>query len=387
VEDSNAIVDCRRTYGILYVVSTPIGNLEDVTLRALKTLKSVDLIAAENVSHTKHLCERYGAKTALTSYNQNNQNTKTEQLITRLKSGLDLALVTDAGTPGISDPGVRLINRAAEEGIRVVPVPGPSAVVAALSVSGLPTDRFLFLGFLSNKPGKRKKELKSLASETHTMVFYEAPHRIQAMLSDLKEIFGERRMVMLREMTKVFEEVQRGAPGDILTSLAPERIRGEFTLVVAGSESKETFRGLSKEASNRMGELIMTNRMSIKDIADQISREEGVSYRQAYKACLDKKGETGGHNGVESVKRLKVRNSLGLHARSAAKIVELGRHYDSKLFFRKDDEEVDGSSILSILTLACPKGTEMEVRIVGEDSERFMEKLSELFEQNFGERA
>jgi len=219
------------------------------------------------------------------------------------------------------------------------------------------------------------------------MVFYEAPHRIQAMLSDLKEIFGERRMVMLREMTKVFEEVQRGAPGDILTSLAPERIRGEFTLVVAGSESKETFRGLSEKASNRMGELIMANRMSIKDIAAQISSEEGVSYRQAYKACLDKKGETGGHNGVESVKRLQVRNSLGLHARSAAKIVELGRHYDSQLFFRKDDEEVDGSSILSILTLACPKGTEMEARIVGEDSERFMEKLSELFEQNFGERA
>jgi len=386
VEDSNAIGHRRRTYGILYVVATPIGNLEDITLRALKILKSVDVIAAENVSHTRHLCERYGVKTALTSYSQNSQNTRTEQLISRLKSGSDLALVTDAGTPGISDPGVRLINRAAEEGIRVMPVPGASAVAAALSVSGLSTDRFLFLGFLSNKPGKRKKELKRLVSETCTMVFYEAPHRIQAMLADLTEIFGERRMVVLREMTKVFEEVQRGTPEDILTSLTAEKTRGEFTLVVAGSESKEKLSGLSEEASNRMEELIRANRMSIKDIAARISKEEGLAYRQVYKACLDKKGEAGGENEVESVKRLKVRNNLGLHARSAARIVELGKHFNSQLFLRKDDEEVDGSSILSILTLACPKGTEMEARIVGEDSERFMEKLSELFEQNFGER-
>lgn len=387
MENPDTIVDHHQTYGILYVVSTPIGNLEDITLRALKILKSVDMIAAENVSHTRHLCERYGVKTALTSYHQHNHNTRTEPLIRRLKSGLNLALVTDAGTPGISDPGVRLINRAAEEGIRVMPVPGPSAVVAALSVSGLPTDRFLFLGFLSNKPGKRQKELERLASETRTMVFYEAPHRIQAMLADLKEIFGERRMVMLREMTKVFEEVQRGAPGDILASLTPEKIRGEFTLVVAGSESKETSRGLSEEASNRIEGLIRANRMSIKDIAARISKEEGVAYRQAYKACLGRKGETGGEDGVEFIKRLKVRTGLGLHARSAAKIVELGKQYDSRLFLRKDDEEVDGSSILSILTLACPKGTEMEARIVGEDSESFMEKLIELFDRNFGERA
>lgn len=193
-------------------------------------------------------------------------------------------------------------------------------------------------------------------------------------------------MVVLREMTKVFEEVQRGTPEDILTSLTAEKTRGEFTLVVAGSESKEKLSGLSEEASNRMEELIRANRMSIKDIAARVSKEEGLAYRQVYKACLDKKGEAGGENEVESVKRLKVRNNLGLHARSAARIVELGKHFNSQLFLRKDDEEVDGSSILSILTLACPKGTEMEARIVGEDSERFMEKLSELFEQNFGER-
>jgi phosphotransferase system HPr (HPr) family protein len=172
-----------------------------------------------------------------------------------------------------------------------------------------------------------------------------------------------------------------------LASLTPDKIKGEFTLVVAGTGSKETFRGLSEGALNRMEELIRANRMSIKDIASVISEEEGLAYRQVYKACLDRKNEMEGESGVESVRRLKVRNSLGLHARSAAKIVELGRQYHSRLFLRKDGEEVDGSSILSILTLACPKGTEMEARIVGDDSERFMEKLSELFERKFGESA
>jgi 16S rRNA (cytidine1402-2'-O)-methyltransferase len=387
MEHPDIVIEPRPMFGTLYVVSTPIGNLEDITLRALKTLKSVDLIAAENVSHTRRLCERYGAKTSVTSYHQHNQNTKTGQLINRLKSGLDLALVTDAGTPGISDPGVRLINQAAEEGIRVMPIPGPSAAVAALSISGLPTDRFLFLGFLSNKSGKRKKELEKLGPETRTMVFFEAPHRIQAMLADLKEAFGERPMVMVREMTKVFEEVLRGSPDHILASLTPEKIKGEFTLVVAGNRSRETSKGLREEALNRMDELIRADQMSIKDIATLISEEEGVVYREAYKACLERKGEMEGKSEVESVRRLKVRNSLGLHARSAAKIVELGKQYHSRLFLRKDGEEVDGSSILSILTLACPKGTEMEARIVGEDSERFMEKLCELFERKFGETA
>lgn len=378
-------IERNQRHGTLYVVSTPIGNLEDITLRALEVLKSVDLIAAENVKHTKRLCERYDIKTKITDYHQHNQNTKTEQLINRLKSGSDIALVTDAGTPGISDPGVYLINRGVKEDVKVSPVPGPSAVVAALSVSGLPTARFVFLGFLSNKAGKRKRELEKLASETRTMVFFEAPHRIRAMLKDLREIFGEREMVMLREMTKVFEEAQRGTPSHILESLTSDKIRGEFTLVVAGSESKEKSKGLSKGALNRIEELIKEKTMSIKDIAGLIARDEDVTYRQVYKECLDIKSKLESAKGAESIRKLTVKNSLGLHARSAAKIVELGNQYKSQLFFKKDGEEVDGSSILSILTLACPKGTEMEARIVGEDSENFMEKLGELFEGKFGE--
>lgn len=376
----------NQKHGTLYVVSTPIGNLEDITLRALKVLKSVDMIAAENVKHTKRLCERYSIKTRITDYHQHNQKTKTEQLINRLTSGSDLALVTDAGTPGISDPGVYLINRAVKEDIKVRPIPGPSAVVAALSVSGLPTARFVFLGFLSNKAGKRKRELEKLATETRTMVFFEAPHRIKAMLNDLREIFGEREMVMLREMTKVFEEAQRGTPSDILRFLTSDKIRGEFTLVVAGNESKEKPKGLSEGALNRIEELIKEKTMSIKDIAGLISRDEDVTYRQVYKECLDRKSELESARGAESIRKLTVKNSLGLHARSAAKIVELGNQYKSQLFLKKDSEEVDGSSILSVLTLACPKGTEMEARIVGEDSEDFMEKLGELFERKFGER-
>jgi len=379
-------IDRNQDYGTLYVVSTPIGNLEDITLRALKVLKSVHMIAAENVKHTKRLCERYNTKTRITGYHQHSQNTKTEQLINRLKSGSDLALVTDAGTPGISDPGVYLINRAVKEDIKVRPIPGPSAVVAALSVSGLSTARFVFLGFLSNKRGKRKRELEKLATETRTMVFFEAPHRIMAMLNDLKEIFGEREMVMLREMTKVFEEAQRGTPGDILGSLTPDKIRGEYTLVVAGNESKEKSKGLSQGALNRIEELLKEKTMSTKDIAGLISRDEDVSYRQVYKECLDRKSELERASGAGSIRKLTVRNSLGLHARSAAKIVELGNQYKSQLFLKKDGEEVDGASILSILTLACPKGTEMEARIVGEDSEDFMASLSELFERKFGEK-
>ena len=376
----------NEKHGTLYVVSTPIGNLEDITLRALKVLKGAHKIAAENVKHTKRLCDRYDIKTKITDYHQHSQNTKTEQLINGLKSGSDLALVTDAGTPGISDPGVYLINRAVKENIKVRPVPGPSAVVAALSVSGLPTARFVFLGFLSNKTGKRKGQLGKLATETRTMVFFEAPHRIKAMLKDLREIFGEREMVMLREMTKVFEEAQRGTPDDILGSLTPEKIRGEFTLVVAGNESKEKSRGLSQEALNRIEELIKEKTMSIKDIAELVSRDEDMTYRQVYKECLGIKSELESARGAESIRKIRVKNSLGLHARSAAKIVELGSQYRSQLFLKKDGEEVDGSSILSVLTLACPKGTEMEARIVGEDSEDFMESLSELFERKFGEK-
>jgi 16S rRNA (cytidine1402-2'-O)-methyltransferase len=282
-----------RDYGTLYVVSTPIGNLEDITLRALGVLKSVGTVAAEKVPHTRGLWEHYGIKTRLTTYNQHNQRVKAPALIKRLKSGQDVAIVTDAGTPGISDPGVYLIDMAAREEIKVSPIPGPSAVMAALSVSGLPTENFVFLGFLPNKTGKRKKALAKLISEKRTMVFFEAPHRLKAMLIELRQMLGDRHMVMLREMTKVFEEVKRGPVSVILEHLTHARIRGEITLVVAGSEHEERAPALSEGVLGRIEALLAEKKMSVKDIASLLSSEEGLAYRQVYKECLARKRSLG----------------------------------------------------------------------------------------------
>lgn len=274
--------------GKLYVVSTPIGNLEDITLRALRVLKRVAVIAAENVSHTRGLCEHYGIRTRLTKYHQHNQRSKTPELVRALKSGKDIALVTDAGTPGISDPGVLLIQQAVQERIKLVPIPGACAVTAALSVSGLPAERFVFLGFLPPKPGKRRKALKELSTEPRTMVFFEAPHRIKAMLTDLMEILGDRQMVMVREMTKMFEEVRRGSVKAIFDHLTSDGIRGEFTLVLAGSDKREA-QAIDPQVRKQIEEMLVEEKMSVKEIAGLISHESGLTYRRIYKECLAKK--------------------------------------------------------------------------------------------------
>ena len=272
-------------YGTLYIVATPIGNLEDITIRALRILRSVVLISAENELHTRKLCGHYGISTRLTAYNQHNEKAKTPELISKLKSGYDVAVVTNAGTPGISDPGVYLINRAAEEGIKVSPIPGPSAVIAGLSISGLAAERFLFLGFLPSKRTKRKKVLNELISEPKTMVFYEAPHRLKYMLIDLMEILGDRQMVMLREMTKMYEETKKGLISSILEHLDKDKIRGEFTLVVVGRKKRRE-RHLDDETLDRIKRLLAEKKMSIRDIAELLSREEGLTYRRVYKECL-----------------------------------------------------------------------------------------------------
>lgn len=276
----------NQDFGTLYVVSTPIGNLEDITLRALRILKSVDLIAAENVRHSMRLCKHYGIKKRLISYNQHNQKVKGSEIIRRLKSGYDVALVTNAGTPGVSDPGVLLINQALEDNIKVSPIPGPSAITAAFSVSGMRSDSFLFLGFLSNRSGKRRKDLKELLSEHHTMVFFEAPHRLQAMLGDLMEILGDRKVVILRELTKTYEEVILGSVSSVLGRLKEVEVKGEFTVVVAGKENEKELFLLDEKAQKRIERLLKEDRMSMKDIATHLSVEEGLAYRNIYKECL-----------------------------------------------------------------------------------------------------
>lgn len=245
------------------------------------------------MEHSKRLCQHYGIKTRLVSYHQHNQRRKGPELIRSLKSGLDVALVTNAGTPGVSDPGALLVSKALGEGIKVSPVPGPSAVTTALSVSGLRTDRFLFLGFLSHRSSKRRKELRSLVSEQRTMVFFEAPHRLKAMLVDLKEVLGDRQMVLMREMTKVYEEMIHGAVSGILKQLGPEKIKGEFTLVVTGKEKDGKEGLLDSETRREIERLLKKEDMGVKDIATQISEEKGLSYRTLYRECLSIKREMG----------------------------------------------------------------------------------------------
>jgi 16S rRNA (cytidine1402-2'-O)-methyltransferase len=279
----------RPVSATLYVVATPIGNLEDITLRALRTLRGVEFIAAENVRHTRNLCRHFAIKARLVAYNQNNRKRNGPRLIQRLKSGSDIALVSDAGTPGISDPGYHLIQAALAEGIAVMPIPGPSAVITVLSVSGLPTDRFLFLGFLSSKTGRRKRELGKLTPLPYTLVLYEAPHRIVGLLRDLKEVLGDRSIALGREVTKVFEEIKRGTVTEVLTQLEPDKIKGEMTLVVAGNVERDAEGEIGEQTLKTIDLLMKERSMSLKDIAREVAKREGLPYRQIYRVCLDRK--------------------------------------------------------------------------------------------------
>ena len=224
--------------GKLYIVATPIGNKDDITLRAIKVLGEVDLIAAEDTRETGKLLAYHKIKNNLISYHEHNETRRTPELINKLEKGLSLALVSDAGTPSVSDPGYRLINEAITENIRIIPVPGVSAATAALSASGLATDSFIFIGFTTKKKEKRKKQLKKLADENKTIIFYESPRRVLSFLDEIIEIMGDRYAVLAREMTKRYEEFIRGLLSEIQNNLKKRSsIKGEITLLVAGNDS------------------------------------------------------------------------------------------------------------------------------------------------------
>jgi 16S rRNA (cytidine1402-2'-O)-methyltransferase len=220
--------------GTLYVVSTPIGNLEDITHRAVRVLSEVDVIACEDTRHTRKLLNHYDVKTKTVSYHEHNERERAAQLLESLESGLDIAIVSDAGTPGISDPGFRIVRLALENGVPVVPVPGPTALISALVASGLPSDEFFFGGFLPARKSQRRTRLMELASIPATLVFYEAPHRIAESLRDAREILGERKAVIARELTKLHEEILRGRLSELAQrfSTGEEGARGEMVLMI-----------------------------------------------------------------------------------------------------------------------------------------------------------
>lgn len=222
--------------GKLFVVATPIGNLKDITLRAIETLKSASLIACEDTRHTKKLLQHYGINTPTTSYFEYNKIQKGEQLLKLLNDGRAIALVSDSGTPGISDPGFNIIRLAIENNIPVTVLPGPSAIIAGLILSGMPTDSFVFEGFLSPKPGKRRNELKALSLEKRTIVIYESPHRLLKALKDILDVMGDRDISIMRELTKVFEETLRLKVSEAIRHFTLNKPRGEFIIAIKGEK-------------------------------------------------------------------------------------------------------------------------------------------------------
>jgi len=234
----NKMLNETKERGVLYVVSTPIGNLEDITLRALRILKEVDLIAAEDTRHTRKLLSHYDIHTSITSYFEHNKLAKSELILKKLSQGQNIALVSDAGTPGISDPGYLIIKLCIESRIQIIPIPGATACIAAAVVSGFPLHNFVFEGFLSPKSGKRRKKLEALRNEPRTLIFYESPHRLIKFLNDALEILGDRQTVIVREMTKVFETIYRGQISDALSNFQEEKPRGEFTIVIHGANKE-----------------------------------------------------------------------------------------------------------------------------------------------------
>jgi 16S rRNA (cytidine1402-2'-O)-methyltransferase len=265
----------------LYVVATPIGNLEDISLRALRVLREVKLIAAEDTRKTGRLLKAYGINTPMTSYYEHNKQNKLGYILQHLEEG-DVALVSEAGMPGISDPGYELINAAGRRGISVIPIPGPSAIIAALAVSGLPTDRFTYVGFLPHKESARRRLLESISGETGTIVMLETPHRLVAALHDILEVLGDRRLAVCRELTKLHEEVFRGTVGEATSHFTEPR--GEFTLVIEGRGYRDRPE-LTEDIEKRLHRLYLSGATAREAIAT-VAGETGLSRKTLYQAWL-----------------------------------------------------------------------------------------------------
>jgi 16S rRNA (cytidine1402-2'-O)-methyltransferase len=272
----------RRT-GVLYVVGTPIGSLEDITYRAVRVLRQAELIACEDTRHTRNLLDYYGIEAKLVSYHEHNEAERAQELVQKLLDGVNIAQVSDAGMPGISDPGYRVIKLAIERGIPVVPVPGPSALVAALAASGLPTDAFEFRGFLPAKSGQRRTVLEAIRSAEHTVIFYEAPHRIREAVEDIVAVLGpERPMVIARELTKVHEEFLRGTAGELAEQIRDREVKGEITILIGKAVSGEKISGVV-DMRARLREIMRQQNLDEKAALKVLAKERGVSKSEVYR--------------------------------------------------------------------------------------------------------
>lgn len=269
--------------GILYLVATPIGNLEDITLRALRILKEADLIACEDTRHTAKLLSHYGIRTPRESYHQFNEESRAPRLIQLLKEGKNIALVSDAGSPLVSDPGYELVAACRREAIQVIPVPGPSAAIAALSASGLPAENFIFAGFLPPKASSRRHRLEELATLPFPLIFYEAPHRLLASLEDMVAVFGPRRATLARELTKVHEEMLHGTLADLLEVLrARPRIQGEITLIVERGETAQMAHCYPISLREHLEEEMRKTGLPRNEALKSVAKQRGLSRKQAY---------------------------------------------------------------------------------------------------------
>ena len=278
-----ALASVNDSRGKLFVVGTPIGNLDDITFRAIHTLKDADLIACEDTRRTQKLLNHYNIKTETISYHQHNELTRAPELILEMEEGGNVALVSDAGMPGVSDPGYRLVHLAVRHGIPVIPIPGASAFVAALAASGLAVDRFQFVGFLPSKKAARRKALMHLRTSNQTLVFYEAPHRLKEMLGDVEDVLGDRPVVVARELTKIHEEFLRGPASEVVTQLGKGTVKGEVTVLVGLPEGPIRYSADNHPLHADL-ERVMTERgLDLKAALKAVARERGISKSEAYR--------------------------------------------------------------------------------------------------------
>jgi 16S rRNA (cytidine1402-2'-O)-methyltransferase len=271
--------------GRLYIVATPIGNLADITLRAIRVLGEVDVVAAEDTRTTRKLLTHHGIGTPLVSYHEHNESVRTPELLERMRTGESVAVVSEAGTPSISDPGYRLVREAIAAGIAVEAVPGASAILAAVVVSGLPSDAFVFEGFLPRRSGERRRRLAELRSERRTLVFFEAPHRLDRSLADMADVLGEREVALCRELTKLHEEVRRGSLGELAKAIEKTPVKGELVLVVGGAPQTEA------DVDEAVGEVLarISGGQTARDATRAVSEERGVPRRALYDAVVSKR--------------------------------------------------------------------------------------------------